>query len=245
MNHVRTKLLMTRPEPDSQRFAAALQQRTSVLFDTVISPLIGVSFRSDLPDLENFAGVVFSSRHAVSAVRQSPLPSGLKAFTVGAATATAARLSGFEVVCADGNADDLVSLIIRERPQGRLVHLRGTHSHGDIASRLNNNGLDVSEAVVYDQPEIPLNAEARRILGGADPVVAPLFSPRSAALLAGYSVDAPLSVAAMSESVAKAAGSLHIRGVRIAMQPTHESMLAATDDVMREASLLVTRQKDV
>jgi uroporphyrinogen-III synthase len=160
------------------------------------------------------------------------------AFAVGDATRDAAMNAGFVVHSADGDADALIALIRDSNAKGPLIHLRGVHSRGNIAARLTFAGIKTDESVIYDQPELPLNADAIQAIEGKQPVVAPLFSPRTAALLAAYGVKAQLSVAAMSESVAKAAAPLHIRHERWAPRPALIEMQSLTAELLREASCL-------
>lgn len=238
-------LLMTRPEPESQRFVADLRARGAGPFQAVISPLIGISFGAGMVDLAHLSGVILTSRHAVAALIKAGVACSGRAYVVGGATSRAAAEAGFEVVDADGDAEALIALITRHAPSGPLLHLRGTHSRGNIAERLSKAGLNMTEQVVYDQPALPLSEPALQALAGQTPVVAPLFSPRTAALLATYKVQAPLSVAAMSESVAKAAGSLHVEENCVAARPAAVEMLVVTADLLNRARLLVATPRDV
>lgn len=225
-------LLMTRPAPESGRFVADLEAMGAGPFQPIIAPLIGITPAGAIPDLSDYGAVILTSRHAVRALLDAGTPCTGPAFAVGDATAEAARAAGFDVTSAGGDAETLVAMIRRKAPLGRLVHLRGTHSRGDIAGQLSAGGIPTDEAVIYDQPALPLSQEAELALQGPVPVVAPLFSPRTAALLASHKVRAPLSVAAMSESVAKAVASLHIMELRIAKRPDATAMLSATADLI-------------
>ena len=60
---------------------------------------------------------------------------GLPVFAVGARTAEIARGAGYEAQSADGDADDLVRMILGARPAGPLLHLRGESSRGDDRAR--------------------------------------------------------------------------------------------------------------
>lgn len=231
-------LLMTRPAPDSRRFVEDVRAMVDVSFRAVISPLLGISYREPPDGLDQYAGVVLTSRHAVAALQASGAACGGLAFAVGDATRDAAQTAGFSVHSADGDADALIALIRDSKVKGPLIHLRGVHSRGDIAARLTAAAIETDESVIYDQPELPLNADAMQAIEGEQPVVAPLFSPRTAALLAAYGVKAPLSVAAMSESVAKAAAPLHIRHERRAPRPALIEMQSLTAELLREASRL-------
>src|SRR5690606_15072398 len=95
--------------------------------------------------------------------------------------------------------------VLAERP-ARVVHVRGTHSAGNIAARLRQAGVPAEEVVAYDQPALPLSAEAAALLAGEGEVVLPLYSPRSAALVAAHDGPwrAPIHAIAISPAAAAA-----------------------------------------
>ena len=128
------------------------------------------------------------------------------AWVVGKRTAAAARRAGHDVRHVAADADTLVEHLRAARPPGPLIHLRGDHARGDVAGRLARAGLDAGERVVYRQDAVPLTDAALALLGGSDPVILPLFSPRSAALVAARSgrPAAPCRIVALSPAVAAA-----------------------------------------
>ena len=82
--------------------------------------------------------------------------------------------------------------------------------------------------VAYRQDERTLNAEAQAALAGREAVVLPLYSPRSAAILAAQGpFAAPLRVIAISRPTLKAAGTLGAAEARIIGNPDGREMLLA------------------
>lgn len=159
-------LLLTRPAADSRRFAALLPD-----WRAVISPILRIAaVDHDGAALHRAAGLVFTSAHAVAAAGPGR---GRLAICVGRRTAQVARAAGFDVRTGDGCAESLLPLIAAAPVP--LVHPHGRH----LARTLPVPGM-----VVYDQQAQPLNAAARGTLVGRAPVVLPLFSPRSARLVA-------------------------------------------------------------
>ena len=223
-------LLMTRPEAASRRFVAKLTGSFTPLF----SPLIGISFSGNLPKMADFRGLVFTSAHGVEAYVKAGGPV-LPAFTVGNATAMAAANAGFPAQSANGNADDLVKWIADQPGIGPLLHVRGTFAQGDVAARLTSQGITTDESVLYDQPELPPSIDAHRALMGDTPVVAPVFSPRTAALLAKNSIKAPLLVAAMSEAVVKPLVGLHKTELKVAARPESSAMVTLVTELLERA----------
>lgn len=227
-------LLMTRPRASSEGFVSALRDRNAV-FAPVFSPLIDIVFAGTLPRADGLRGLVFTSARAASAWGALGGPTDLPAWCVGPATAAAAAAAGMTATAAGGDADALLALLQRERPAGPLLHARGRHARGAVARRLTLAGIETGEAVVYDQPERAPTSEARAALSGGRPVVAPVFSPRTAALLARLPVRAPLLVAAMSEAVVKALSPLHSRALRRAARPDVGAMLDCTEELLAQA----------
>lgn len=215
-------LLLTRPEADSRRFAELIGPRGEGV-RIVISPLLRIE-PLGMPGPSG--GVpVFTSAHAVPLAGPG---GGGDAWCVGERTAAAAAAVGWRPRVGAGDAEALVAAILASGEAGPFVHLRGAHARGEIAARLRAGGRAASERVVYDQRAAPLAAEAQAALAGRAPVVAPLFSPRSAALFAAAAGNpaAPLRVVAMSDAVRRAVDGAGWP-VEVAARPDGGAMLEA------------------
>jgi uroporphyrinogen-III synthase len=233
-----TPVLLTRPEAQSRAFAAALVARFGERVRPVVSPLMAVEQLSpDLPEGE-FAAVIFTSANGVAAAARfgSALPP--MAYCVGAGTAGLAKAAGFSVTSADGNADALVASILADPPRGRLLHLRGEETRGEVVERLISAGRDAVSATVYRMRPQALTAEALDLLHGEADVIVPLFSPRSAtlftlALPAGRSLR--LQLVAMSAAIKDAAAVPHADLVLV-RKPSADAMLAAIGGLLEKAA---------
>lgn len=221
-------ILMTRPEPAAQRFLTDLQARVGPV-RALISPVMEIVFRQcDLPDA---AGLIFTSANGVAGwAKQGATPR--PAYVVGPATAKAARDAGLEVRITAKDADALVAALTQERPDSPLLHLTGVHRRGAVAERLNAAGVPTQRIEVYDQPARPLSEAACRALRGETPLIVPVFSPRTAQLLALDGAKAPLLVAAMSEAVVNALPPFHIVRRKVAARPDSEGMLDAVEHLL-------------
>lgn len=202
-------LLMTRPGDDSERTAARIGA------DVIVAPILQiVPVDHDGAALAQVPGLVFTSAHAVASAGPGR---GRPAICVGERTGQVARDAGFAVIQGAGTADSLVPLIAASPVP--LVHPHGRH----LAQRLAVPGV-----VVYDQRPQPLTARARAALMGARPVVVPVYSPRSARLLAGMAAGAraPLWLVAISDAAAAAWTAPAARRA-VADQPSGRAMDAA------------------
>lgn len=216
-------LLLTRPRPQSELFLAACEARVGHPVRNVIAPIIKIDPVLPSPGLDGYVAVVFTSANAV---RQVANGQGLIAFCVGEQTAQAATAAGFDAVSADGDASALIGLILAKPPQGRLLHLRGEQSRGDVAERLTAGGAMTDEAIVYRQVQQHMPADAIDQVRAAAHVIAPVFSPLSAELVSSALARAGVTaeVLAISETAAKAwAGPA--RSVQVAAKPDMPAMV--------------------
>ena len=221
-------VLLTRPAAQSASFAQSLRARVEGL-RVVVSPLMVTVFHTVTLPKEPLQGVILTSQTGAEAAGRLRTQLPDLAYCVGDRTAQVAREAGFRVQSAQGDAEALLALILREKPQA-LIHLRGREARGDLAQRLSAAGVFTQERVVYAQDAQPLSDDAVAVLSGKAPVLVPLFSPRSAEILGaawqGLATHAPLVVVAISQAVAEAAAFCPTKPV-LAAHPDAPSMLDA------------------
>ena len=217
---------MTRPAAQSESFADDITARWNGPLRIIHAPLLEIVFHSislEMPD-----AVIFTSINGVAAAEQQ-LTRGITAWCVGARTAQAARLAGFAPIEGPGTADGLVTRIIDAKPIGTLAHIRGMHTRGDVVARLNAAGVPCIDIVGYDQQEMALSEDAIAALTGVDPIIFPLFSPRTAAILSQQGpFAAPVTVVAISEAVQDALDPAYAAQAVIAEKPDAVAMREAT-----------------
>jgi uroporphyrinogen-III synthase len=172
------RLLVTRPEPDGIRTAAALRARGH---DVAVAALLRVETAGDA-DLGNgpWSALVLTSANALAAIGGHPRRAellDLPVLAVGRRTAATARAAGFaDVTAAGGNVHELVTHI-RRSSTGRgapLLYLAGHDRSHDLAGELAHDGVAVRTVVVYRA------------------VKAETFAPAIAALLAAGRLDGVL-----------------------------------------------------
>lgn len=196
-------LLLTRPDAQSRAFLVQCEALAGRRLPSVISPAMSIEPVGEVPSLDKYASLIFTSGNGIKCVLASDTLAGRLVFTVGEKTADLARNAGAEAMALGEDVDGF--LANASRVKGPALFCRGVHSRGNLASRLGESGVRVDEAVIYEQASRPLTQAALQLLSGEAPVVAPLFSPRTARLLSAYGViTAPLTVIAMSAAVADA-----------------------------------------
>jgi uroporphyrinogen-III synthase len=146
------RILLTRPQVDAARTAAALRARGH---DVVIAPLLALE---GIPNADLGAGpwtaLLVTSSNAVRAIAGHPRRDELRntaVFTVGDRTAEAMRDCGFaHVTSAAGNVNDLAALVAtRLQPPAHLLYLAGEERSGDLAGLLRARNFAVDTVLVY------------------------------------------------------------------------------------------------
>jgi uroporphyrinogen-III synthase len=179
------RILVTRPSPDGERTAQALEARGHV---PILAPLMRVESISAEFEPGPFAAVLFTSANAPRALAVHPRRAEiatLPAFVVGDASAVAAREAGFsKVTSADGDAQDLVRIVAAKIADkaNPCLYLAGEDRAGDLAGALKLHGVTAETAVVYRAVamHLPRTAIAGLVNDEIDAVLH--FSRRSARL---------------------------------------------------------------
>lgn len=223
-------LIVTRPAAQAADFVASIRAATTAPLTILASPLLQVIPRhADVPPV---AGYVFTSVNGVAQATPLALDKQQPAYCVGQKTAAAAMAAGFTTVTGPGTATGLAQHLTTLRPATPLAHIRGQHSTGDLAGVLTAAGLPCHDIISYDQQAQPLTDAAKQALNGENPVILPLFSPRTATILAGQGpFAAPLNLVCISPAACPP--DLPGRQI-IADSPTGAAMQKATLRCARE-----------
>lgn len=222
-------LIVTRPTPQGEAFAQAVQMRWNRPLHVILSPLIRIEPVPVSTDLRNLNGIILTSANGVAAAKRLQLPANLTAWCVGQKTGALAKQAGFNPIIGPSDADALVQLVIKNAPTAEIAHVRGRHTRGDICVQLTQAGIMCIDVVAYDQVACALTDHARDKLKGKEPVVFPLFSPRTATILSGEgSFAAPTYIVAMSNAVKAAVSNLTNVKLEIAARPDEKAMVVAT-----------------
>lgn len=226
---------MTRPAQGSQSFADLVQERFGNVFDVIISPLQNIVPVAFALPAESLKGVILTSQNGVAQAIQ-PLK-GLPAFCVGPQTTAAAIAAGFDAKNCGGGAEAVIATIIREHPDGPLLHLRGEHGRGKISDRLTEAGITTHQRISYRQIENTISDQAIEALLSGRIVVAPLFSPRSATLfIEALPEGATPWLAVISSNTADRLDAVLQRRMMLAKTPDAEGMLDAVAEVLTAVS---------
>jgi len=187
-----------------------------------------------------WSAVLLTSANAVRAIathRRLRELVGLPAYVVGARTRAAAAEAGFApVISADGDVDDLISLVAAQPPATDLplLYLAGSDRAGDLADSLQSCGLPVETAVVYRSVMVAdLRPDVRAALAAGQIDAVLHYSARSAAAFVAAVTAAgirDLSIQirhlCLSAQVAAPLTGAGAKAVEVASEPNEPALLA-------------------
>jgi uroporphyrinogen-III synthase len=231
------RLLVTRPERDSERTAAALRERGHTVF---VAPLLRIEA---MDNAEIGAGpftaiLVTSANVAPAIVRHARFQQfrALPVLAVGDRSAATMRAVGFgDVASANGDVGDLARLVAERFKRGAaLLYLAGADRSGDLVGALSGRGLAVRSITIYRAlaaDALPA-AVVVAIADGLDGVLH--FSRRSAETYVNAAYAAGLDETAlkkpvhfcMSAQVVEPLAQAGAAEIRIAPEPTEAALLA-------------------
>lgn len=172
-------LIVTRPKPLADEFAETLHDADVEL---VVSPMLDLRATGDVGCLPPDLPLIFSSRTALMIADAQAELSGHSAYVVGDRTGAEAARLGVELLGQAETAEELSKKILADQPQ-KLLHLGGDKTAWPLAETLISNGIETEYRVIYHQVALTLSEQAHACFRGERPVLLPLFSPRSAAIL--------------------------------------------------------------
>jgi uroporphyrinogen-III synthase len=175
------RVWITRTEPGASRTADKLR---ALGHDPVVAPLLDVHPLPALIDLDGIGALAFTSANGVRAFAGRCAERALPVFTVGDATAAAARKAGFtDIASASGDLDALADRIAADaaRITGVVLAPGPREPAGDLPRALAAQGVTARGLALYETlPVFPQGG-----LKGLGPVDAVLIhSPKAAERLA-------------------------------------------------------------
>lgn len=211
------RVWVTRAEPGAGETAARLR---SLGWEPVVRPVLAVEPLDSDVALDGIATLAFTSRNGVAAFVARSAERALPVFTVGAATAEAAREAGFmEVRAAGGDLEALAALLDAETI-GPVLAIGPDEPSGDLAGltrRAAVRSLALYRTVPTEAEPPTLDAVLIHSAKAAR-VVAERLTPQTAA---------GASLIALSAQAARPLAALAFAEVRVAGTPDEAALLAA------------------
>lgn len=209
------RVWVTRAEPGAGRTAARL---TALGFEPLVASLLAIRPLTPAIDLTGVAALAFTSRNGIEAFAALEATRNCPVFTVGDATADAARDAGFTDVRSASGDIHALSVLIAEAAPGLILAPGAAEPAADLATLLAGKA-EVRAVAVYEAVETGALAPA-----GFDAVL--VHSPRAARALVmhAWALDDRVAVA-ISPAAAEPLSDLGLREIRIASAPTDDAML--------------------
>jgi uroporphyrinogen-III synthase len=232
------RLVLTRPQDDSERSATALRARGH---EVLIAPLMRVEMMA--ADIRpHWGAIIVTSANAAAAIATHPARAQLiklPVYAVGKRSADAACASGFaDVTSAGGDLGDLLRIISARRPdsQAPLLYLAGEDRAGDLIGDLAVHGIAAELAVVYRAVTAPFPPELIAALKAKAVDGVLHFSKRSAdnyidgAKKAGIAKQA-LAVRhfCLSAQIAEPLAATGVTNVTVAKRPDEAALIALVE----------------
>mgnify|MGYP001552065522 CR=1 FL=1 len=229
-------VLVTRAEPGAARTLARLE---ALGHGNVNAATARIVFRDAALDLETGEALALTSPNGAVAAARLTGDRALPVFTVGAATAEAARAQGFtDIVSADGDGAALAALIV-DRAGGPVVHVHGRDQSFDLVSALETAGFAARGVTAYAaEPVEALSEDALTALhaGGVVLIHSPKGAERFVALARKAGVSETLATtraAAISSAAAAPLKAAGFEQIVVAERPDEEALLEALDRALR------------
>ncbi|MEM7717621.1 MAG: uroporphyrinogen-III synthase [Pseudomonadota bacterium] len=236
MADLKSVLVLTRPETQSLSFMEDLNRELGYEVPAIIAPVLRIDRVPFTVEFSSYRTIIISSRNALTDLVGRL--SGLNVRTIGEATAAAARDLGAQAVCLGVDIEDFLTRADQVEPPA--LHLHGRHTRGDLVGRLRESGISAKGCIVYDQVSQQLAPNACAALAQGTAIV-PVFSPRSAALVAAHPVHADTRVLAISEAAASA---WNAPGrVTVALRPDRAAMVELVVYTVSSGHLVAPTQR--
>ena len=194
----------------------------------MVSPLLAIRLIPQAaPDLTGVAALAFTSANGVAALAALTPERTRPVFTVGDATAEAARAAGFTLVqSAGGDLDRLAALLIAQGPGvGPLLVPGALEPAGDLPALLRGR-VEAVALAVYEAVETKAETP-----DAFDAIL--IHSARASRVLAGFGPFVGQTAVALSSAVAAALGDRSGLEIRLARTPDETALLAALGNPVR------------
>jgi len=215
------RIWITRAEPGASRTADRLR---ALGHQPVVAPLLQVHALPGAIGLGGVGALAFTSANGVTAFAERSAERSLPVFTVGDATAAAARKAGFaDVSSASGDLDALAALIAAEadRFKGTVLAPGPREPAGDLPGALAAQGVPARALALYET--LPMSPPSG--MGPVDAVL--IHSPKAAERLAAVMGEntGPAAYCISAAAAAPLTGR-PFASVQWAARPDEDSLLA-------------------
>ncbi len=225
-------ILLTRPLLDSLDTRYALKKYG---YKVYIEPILTLRYLHPNVSEYEFDVVISTSKNSVRALSHMYKVDDLSIVTVGSTTMQTAKDLGFaEVISADGNIDDLISLIknLYSR-EVKFLYIRGQEVSCDLKKKLFDAGFNVREVILYKMiAKKNLSHRCKNLLSTSKVNDIIFLSAHTARIFCSLILKSQLSdimtnmvAYAMSKNIADNLKTIKWKKILISRLPTKESLI--------------------
>ncbi|MFZ4125305.1 MAG: uroporphyrinogen-III synthase [Rickettsiales bacterium] len=210
---------LTRPREQSEAFAASLGR------PVIIAPVTHITYRT--PVIEGvYDAVITTSPHGAVGVKDYH---DLPLYTVGDASAEAARKQGFKLVLpiAQDAAGLAAMIVVAHSTPSRFLYLSGAETRIDMKRLIESQGHSVTQIITYEA--IPETQLAPELLTRWEEISGVVFMSVGAVKAAQALITRDVSqihAFCISAAVAAAAGALPWKAIHVSESPVQQSLIA-------------------
>ncbi len=225
------KVLLTRPQQDSEELAEELLQHN---INSHIDPLIEIEMNPFNENLQQTQALVITSPNGIKCFAKQNQERSLPLFVVGEESKRlAASLHFKNIIQGEGTALSLLPLIKMACPKldKEIAYITGNYIHTDLCEHLGHKGYITKRIIVYNTIEkTTFNPQTWQFLKEKTISTVILFSPRSAQIFAKLiqnSRDACQSLygVCLSSEVMKNISELPWKKLYTAVSPTRQEII--------------------
>lgn len=233
-NELRGSVLITRPETDSFDTAQDIE---NLNYHVICEPFLKVSFNDfTLPDLNGYAGLIFTSANGVRSVLDQITDFDIPVLCVGNQTYDIAVQSGFKSVRnANGTVDDLAKLISTHTADKPYLYIRAEDISRDLKALV--EGVRIEEVVTYHADIIEeISTLSRQVLMRGEVGYIMFFSKRTAEAFIQWIKNDPQSASivtalkhtralCLGDSMVECLSVITWKDIQVATHPNRQGLL--------------------
>ena len=228
-------VLITRPQPDAERFAGVLAQQLPGV-QTRIAPVVAIRQIDPGLDFSVPDSFIFTSANAVASVLRHHPATGRPAYCVGARTTAVATQAGFAAICMGEDTNAFLVAAGKTDWRGHSpLYVHGRQVTTDLVAALADLGVSATEVTAYEQVAQALPADVLDALSTGTIDVVTVFSANAArhlgAALQGRPIDPTIAFACISQRVADTLQETGVATPRFAARPDTSGMVALISEI--------------
>tara|TARA_Y100000590_G_scaffold456766_1_gene607998 strand:+ start:5580 stop:6275 length:696 start_codon:yes stop_codon:yes gene_type:complete len=176
------KIIITRPIDDSKKIQELIEVKG---YETIINPLLEIEYFNEEIDLTGYKNLIFTSRHAVRALKRSNYPIEDKnIFVSGQSTYEEVLDLGIDNICMPfANVHELIRYLsnYHKAKKASMIYIRGKDISISLIGIKELESINIKEKILYiAHKRCIINTQVIKDLNNNHPFIAIFYSKRTA-----------------------------------------------------------------